>query len=383
MKRDMNELNLQHAFPPEPEGCHQALMQAARSVREEEPMKKYTFRTALIAALIIAAMMAVAIAATNGGLVGWFQNDYHATLPQAAQEILNATEKSTLEAGPVLFTVNELLCDGKIAYLTAEAQLKEPGSALLYPDCDDIYGRIGEVMARRLNHPDINEKTTWLEAAQITGLPLYNVGAWLELEESALDMTGEEMAAGSVLENGNILLVRMIYFIEEYPGETLPVEAVARTLEFDMQTEDFIRNPDWKAAEKRDISIHGVTAEKRYAPDQPTVLSEVFTLTGATARQTCAGVYVYLCADAASPMTLEDLWQLNFEWGVLNADGSRFPTGISLTAELLDGSGNRFPTEVPPEEIEFSSIQYMMMITADTLPDSLIVTDGSTSVAVR
>ena len=74
-------------------------------------MKKYTFRTALIAALLIAAMMAVAVAATRSGLVNWFEEAYHAVLPKAAQDALNATEKTTLDAGPVVFTVNELLCD--------------------------------------------------------------------------------------------------------------------------------------------------------------------------------------------------------------------------------------------------------------------------------
>jgi len=71
MKRETELLNLRNAFPDEPESCHEALVQAARSVREDEPVKKVTFRAVLIAALIIAAMMAVAVAANNAGLVDW------------------------------------------------------------------------------------------------------------------------------------------------------------------------------------------------------------------------------------------------------------------------------------------------------------------------
>lgn len=300
-----------------------------------------------------------------------------------AQEILNATEKTTLEAGPVLFTVNELLCDGKIAYLTVEAQLREEGSALLYPDSCDPYGRIGKITAQRLNHPEIHEKTTWLEAAQITGLPLYSVSAWLELEESALELTDEEMMDGTVMENGNLLLVRMLYFLEDYPGDTLPVEVVTRVQELDLSTVDFIRDEMQQVSEKRSIPIHGVTAQKTYLPETPAVLSEHFTLTGATARQTCAGVYVYLRANTQQLMTLEELWHMNFEWDVLDEQGNPYPTGISLTAEILNGNGDRFPVEVSPEEVEFTSLQYMLMISADELPDSLIVTDGTTQIKVR
>ena len=383
MKREMNEWNLRNAFPTEPESCHQALMQAARSVREEEPMKKYTFRTALIAALILAAMMAVAVAATSGGLVSWFQQHYNAVLPQTAQEILSTTEKTILEAGPVTFTINELLCDGKIAYLTAEAQLKEEGSALLFSDAGDPYERIGKLTAEKLNHPGITEQTTYLEAAQLTGLPLYNASAWLELDESALEMIECEMLDGDMLENGNLLLVRMLYFTENYEADALPVEIVARVMELDISTVEYIREEQFRITEKRSIPIHGVTAQKQYAPQNPAVFSEQFRLTGVIARQTCAGVYVYLCADTAAPMTLEELWEHNFEWDVLDENGNRYPTGVSLTAEILDGNGNRFPTDAPPSEVVFSSLQYMLMISADELPDSFIVTDGETQVMVE
>jgi len=383
VKRDIDQLNLRNAFSPEPDSCHQALMQAACSVREDEPVKKLTFRTALIAALIIAAMMAVAVAATTGGLTNWFQMHYNAVLPQAAQDILSATEKTTLEAGPVTFTINELLCDGKIAYLTAEAKLREEGSAILFPDSDDPYGRIGKITAQRLNHPDVSETTTYLEAAQITGLPLYSVAAWMEPLETALGMTGEEMLDGTVQEDGSILLIRMMYFTEDYPGETLPVDVIVRTMELDLSTVEYILKEQHRATEKRDIPVNGVTAEKTYKPETPVVLSEQFTLTGVTARQTCAGVYVYICADAARTMTLEELWSTNFEWHLLDEQGNRYPTGASLTSEILDGDGAHFPYDVASEEVEFRSLQYMRMISADNLPEAFIITDGTVEVTVR
>ena len=49
----MKELdNLRDAFPAMPEECRSALSTAARSVKEEEPVKRFVLRTALIWVLI-------------------------------------------------------------------------------------------------------------------------------------------------------------------------------------------------------------------------------------------------------------------------------------------------------------------------------------------
>ena len=66
MKRDMDNLDLRAAFRPMPEECHAALMDAARSVKEEKEMKRASFRVVLIAAMIIMSMMAVAFAGFGG-----------------------------------------------------------------------------------------------------------------------------------------------------------------------------------------------------------------------------------------------------------------------------------------------------------------------------
>ena len=55
MKRDLEHLDLKQAFHPVPEACRRALMDAARSVREEKPVKRVSYRAALIAAVILLA----------------------------------------------------------------------------------------------------------------------------------------------------------------------------------------------------------------------------------------------------------------------------------------------------------------------------------------
>ena len=43
MKRDLEHLDLKQAFHPVPEACRRALMDAARSVGEEKPVKRFSF----------------------------------------------------------------------------------------------------------------------------------------------------------------------------------------------------------------------------------------------------------------------------------------------------------------------------------------------------
>lgn len=381
--KKLNREQLQQMYPAMDEAFESrmhSMIHALPSRQEEEPVKKFTFRTALIAALIIMAMMAVAIAAANVGLTDWFQRNYHATLPQSAQEILQATEKTTLDAGPVTFTVNELLCDGKIAYMTAEARLKEAGSAILFPNSDDVYGYVGEALARQLNHPDVNAKTNYLDAARITGLPLYGVSAWMDMQA---DVPLEcEMLDGYTTEDGSMMLVRMAYFMENHEADELPVTLCVQAQEIDPSTTEYKQDSKHRSSMERKIPINGVVAEKRYTPENPAKLSGCFSLTEVIARQTCAGVYVTICTELDAPMTMDEFLEINDEWDLLDATGSRWPTGASLTGEYMDGNGESLHGELP-EDFVLNGLQYMQMISADELPAAFTVTDGTVKIDVK
>ena len=89
MKRDMKDIDLQNAFWPMTDECHDRLTTALSGLREERPVKRFTARTVLIAACIIVALMAVAYAA--GQIFGWndFYSIFYGTkVPKAAVEIL-------------------------------------------------------------------------------------------------------------------------------------------------------------------------------------------------------------------------------------------------------------------------------------------------------
>ena len=155
MKQDMDKLDLRGAFRQEPQSCHDALMAAARSVKEERPMKKASLRTVLIAAAIILATMAAAVAA--GSLLGWtdyFGQQYGIAVPQTAQRILGeAWNTHSFTLGPVTFTTKELLCDGHIAMASTEiAMTDKEDNALLCADPFDAIGAVGNgcELAQRL-----------------------------------------------------------------------------------------------------------------------------------------------------------------------------------------------------------------------------------------
>ena len=93
MKRDLEHLDLKQAFHPVPEACRRALMDAARSVREEKPVKRVSYRAALIAAVILLAAMAVAYAAVRLGWIDYYDQQYGIAVPRAAQEALEASQR--------------------------------------------------------------------------------------------------------------------------------------------------------------------------------------------------------------------------------------------------------------------------------------------------
>ena len=62
MKRDLDNIDLRGAFREEPERCHRALMDAARSVGEETKTMKRKFPVAILVAAILTLMTTVAIA---------------------------------------------------------------------------------------------------------------------------------------------------------------------------------------------------------------------------------------------------------------------------------------------------------------------------------
>lgn len=368
MKRDMNELNLQKAFRPMPADCREALVAAARSVKEEEPVKRAVFRTVLITALVIVSLMAAAYAAVNSGLMNWFENECNVTLPANAQKLLEETDRKTYEVGPVTFTLEGLMADGQIAYLGASARMSDGSKALMYPSDADPQARIGEALAGRLGLP---AETTWQEAAAQTGLPLYGLMAWLQPQGDV--MGGEEMMAHTLQQDGSVLLVDMLYTDPAKVGESLKGEVTLWAYELDPVT--FERKDEgWRVADPVELTVTGVREERTYEPAGPVRLAGGLTLQKVTAQKRAAGVYVNIHLKCRENTTLAQAWD-NLQLTVLDGEGKPFPTGISFTSECLDEKGEKFPMD-DPANLVIPGFIYRTMITVEELPHSLLITDG-------
>ena len=144
MKRDLEHLDLKQAFHPVPEACRRALMDAARSVREEKPVKRVSYRAALIAAVILLAAMAVAYAAVRLGWIEYFSQQYGIAVPRAAQEALETSQPKTCQVGPMTFTYQQLLTDRRIVLSSAAVSLTDDGEAL-YADDTNVYESISAI----------------------------------------------------------------------------------------------------------------------------------------------------------------------------------------------------------------------------------------------
>ena len=375
MKRDMENINLRDAFKLEPEGCHTALMNAARSAQAQPNRKRAPLRAAWIIAVILVAMIAAAFAAGGFGLVDWF-GSHGIELPQAAQDILSAAEPKTIVVGPIYFTVRDILADGRVSYLAVEVRTADGSPALLYMGNGDPSDSIGYDLAAELDTEGIIARTSYIDAAKLAGLPLYSVDAFLNPKNGVT--ANEEMMDSVHRADGSILLIDMLYTDPEELGDTLQADVILRAVEIDTDTLER-KGVFWSAADARTIPIGGVTAEKTYAVSSSENLGGYFTVTKVTAEQTCAGVYVTVHATVSGTLRLRTIWAGKCFY-LLDAQGNPFPPGISMIEECLDGNGSRFNGD--PETI-VTSLQYRLMITVETLPDSLIVSNGSAQILVE
>ena len=289
-------------------------------------------------------------------------------MPTGAQNQLEETEKKTYAAGPVTFTLDGLMADGQIAYLSASARMTDGSKALLYPNADPE-DSIGENLAQYLA---LAPETTWQEAAAQTGLPLYGLMAWLEPEGDV--MGGEEMMDAMIQPDGSVLLVDMLYTDPAKVGESLKGQVTLWAYELDSVT--FERKDEgWRMAEKVQLPVTGILEEREYTPNASVKLSGGFAVTKVTAEKRAAGVYVNVHLKAKENTTLGQAMQ-SLDLSLLDQNGQPFPAGVSFTSEFLDENGQKFP-QGDTENLVVANLVYRTMTTTEELPEGLMITDGN------
>lgn len=364
MKRDLEHLDLKQAFHPVPEACHRALMDAARSVREEKPVKRVSYRAALIAAVILLAAMAVAYAAVRLGWIEYFSQQYGIAVPRAAQEALETSQPKACQVGPMTFTYQQLLTDRRIVLSSAAVSLTDGGEAL-YADDTNVYesiSAISDTVASRYSLTD--HSMTWLEAAQELELPLYGVRALVELPpESDL---GSSMEDALWNEDGTIVYFNMPMLAPGSAAGDVNATLYMAVTQFDPATGEVLEK--WETREEVTLPVAPLLEEKTYLP-QENATFDGLTLESVHGERYATGVYLSATFTAPDGMTKEEAMDVLHTLSICDADGAPLPMGLSLS--------------ICPDAEALPVVTLEVPASLEALPDEVTVLGGETIVSLK
>ena len=333
MKRDMKEIDLQNAFWPMTDECHDKLTTALSGLREEEPVKRFTARTVLIAACIIVALMAVAYAASR--ILGWtdmYSEYYDITVPDGAQQIMKDNGGTSYVIGPATFTIGGMYCDGHMATVSANVRLTEEANGLL---CGESLDQIDEnedgiKLAEKLG---VDPELSWLGAAEQLKRPLYSVRLALDLPDGVL---ADCMESYMVNEDGSLTYFTMGAFADTFKGEKLDCQIFLRVEEV------YTDNPGSSnevLSDHKNISIPVEKALKvaEYAvPEDVAIGYNNHRLEAARAELMPGGLYLIAVLtdpdeDKHPVAAKADAWNLASELEFLAPDGEPYEFSLSLS----------------------------------------------------
>ena len=344
MKRDMEQLILRDAFKQEPDFCHAALMQAAYSVKEEKQVKRASFRTLIVAAIIIVSMTAVAFAA--GQLMGWtdfFGSYSNVGVPQAAVNEMQVENGANCKVGPMTFTVKELMTDGHIVMSSVHIAPTDGSKALMCIDPGDVIGCNGENGRALAESLGIDPMTTYMDAARQLNLPLYLVRGILDVDPETIDGGMEDPLWN---EDGSMTYFSM-NFLKQVPakdaidhlpylhtpvnGETFVAPFYLQVSKIDPTTGE--ETDIWANRDQNEtIAISGVVEEKTYQPEV-VVNFAGFSFQHAHMQLHNTGAYSYIVFEADETATEEDAYVL-YNMYVKDAQGNQLPEGMDLSTSV-------------------------------------------------
>lgn len=369
MKRDMEQLDLRAAFREEPERCHRALMDAARSVREEKStMRKNPIRTMLIAAIVAMTMLTTAFAA--GELFGW--NDYFERLgihTTPGMRDAMQMESQTYTVGPLNFTVQEAVTDNRLALVSTKIAPADGSTALMTQFADDAIGAYGERSRKLMTALGVEDKSlTCCEVAAMKNIPLYTVRVAIEVDESLSGGEGMEDIMWDA--QANVAYLSQHSLNPSAVGAELPVTLFLRVAQIDPATGEEIQK--WTTREALTISVGQKLAEKTYIPNVPYTVDGA-QLTGIRAELYVTGAY------------LTFTWQL--PEGVENNDDFSIWDYHSYEMLITDGAFNVFENGVSLsggwDDAAWPIVSVEEMINVDALPEVIRVSNAQQDVAYK
>lgn len=362
MKRDFDNLNLRNAFKPMPDECRNALMTAACSVKEEEPVKRVTIRTVLIAACIIIATMAIAMAA--GQIFGWtdfLSGNYDVTVPRDAEQAMKNNGEITRTVGPVTFTIGGLYCDGYTATASAVARTADGSDALITDEAYSSVGATGEDGEQAAERLGVDPDTTWIDAAQQLNLPLYSIRAVLEIPEEYAG--SEQMESAMFNEDGSVTYFSMAPMDGKITGEKVDCNVRLRVAEINVNDPEAEEEAIWES-QPVSIRLESPLDVKEYTVPENSGVDNALRLDSVKAVQMPAGIYLLADYTALNNIAKQTFWSYYgmtfFEF--IQADGGDFPTAMDLS-----GCG------VIDQLDDWPVIRLEQMISADSIPETICI----------
>ena len=355
MKRNLDELDIRSAFAQEPKACHDALMNAAFSVKEEKTVKKASFRVALVVALIIVATMTVAVA--SGNLLGFadlFGGQYGTTVPETVQRVMNEEwNKHEFALGEVVFTTQELFCDEHIAMASTVISMPDGSDALICAEPYDAVGATGENGEQAAKRLGVEPGMTWIEAAKKLNRKLYAVRAILEVP-AEID-SGCAMEDFLYNEDGSVTYFSMPELNGKATGETVDMQMFLRVAEIDLNAET--ETTVLKERKPLSIFLEAPIEEHVYACNGD-FIADGYKLESIKAELSGAGLYLYSTFIAPDGVTEADVYERDFPlW--LDLEEKALPSGINLSASV--------DTQNLPK------ITYMQMLSVNAIPEKMIM----------
>lgn len=316
----------------------------------------------VLALVLILASVAVAIAATRLGWVDYLGERQGVTVPKTAREALNATAPQQFQVGPMTFTFNQLLADKRMVMSSAAVRTTD-GSEALYADDTNVYEAVDALSGTVLERYHLDSGINWLDAAKQLNLPLYGIRALVEISQEYSEGFAMEDAMWN--EDGSIIYFNMPMLTPKSVKDELPVTLYMSVTQFDPSTGDTLGK--WQIRENITLPVAPLLAEKTYLPEGDAELDRV-KLVSVYAQQYATGIYLTSTFTGKEGKT---------------ADSS---TGALYRLVLCDGEGNALPEGLNLSSSAFAyglPVTMETMTSLETLPDSLIVTDGTVKVSVK
>lgn len=362
MKPEKDDLELRNAFGPVPEDVEKLVLQTASSVQSAPPQRRRKARTLVIVlALMLSVMLLAAAAASRTGWREFFQSFYRTSIPNGVEAAMNISKPLRFEVGPLTFTVNQLLSDGKIAMISTQVTSTDGSGVLCTGDAEKDGRRLGstrfgEQLAAQLN---LDPETDWSTAARAMGVPLYEVRAILDPAAEYYDVGMEDWLWD---DKGNLTYFNMLFLTNIEDMTEFPTTLFLRVSAIDLETGEQLET--WTDRPNITIPFSLKAEERVYVPTEETYVNG-YRLDSVRAERYVTGAYLYTTLTAPDGATEDDLYEAGLynRLAFCQSDGTRYDDGINLSGSInLD----TLPTVVVES-----------MISVTTLPKSLyLMLDG-------